>query len=368
MSDDFAKRVFVVINDQPQWITVHPNGVGTKGTPVMIEGRTGEVLAGMGGKFNGRHISAVPQGGKNEEHGAAATIKWFKTSKGNVAMKVPGGSGTKQPPAKKIPSHVAKTLGTGYYDASQKAIANGHKTAKRVWEKFEGRCKIDTTTGKKSGFFSYDTLGITFDAAKDAKEDAGHAPWSTMYHEFGHNIDFINRSSNAPNYFSHEYKNGIFADTLRAEVKKLVAIRLKQLKEDFKNLPLAEYVEKYKAGWDYYLYKSYKGNDRLARVSAKPSVKMIYTMLSNEIKMNPAKSASDISDIFEGASDAKIKGDWGHGKAYWKKRAHRLAGESFANMFSASLTAKEGLGEIKKYFPESVKIFEQMLSDLEKKS
>ena len=39
------------------WITVHPNGAGTKGTPVKIDKDTGEVLAGMGGKFNGKHIS-----------------------------------------------------------------------------------------------------------------------------------------------------------------------------------------------------------------------------------------------------------------------------------------------------------------------
>lgn len=45
-----------------KWITVHPNGEGTKGTPVKIDSGTGEVLAGMGGKFNGKHIGDV---GKN---------------------------------------------------------------------------------------------------------------------------------------------------------------------------------------------------------------------------------------------------------------------------------------------------------------
>ena len=41
-----------------KWITVHPNGAGTKGTPVQIS-ENGTVLAGMGGKFNGKHISKV---------------------------------------------------------------------------------------------------------------------------------------------------------------------------------------------------------------------------------------------------------------------------------------------------------------------
>lgn len=39
------------------WITVHPNGSG-KGQPVLLS-KGGEVLGGMGGKFNGMHISAA---------------------------------------------------------------------------------------------------------------------------------------------------------------------------------------------------------------------------------------------------------------------------------------------------------------------
>ena len=41
-----------------KWITVHPNGAGSKGTPVQIS-ENGTVLAGMGGKFNGKKLGAV---------------------------------------------------------------------------------------------------------------------------------------------------------------------------------------------------------------------------------------------------------------------------------------------------------------------
>ena len=67
--------------DEGKWITVHPNGKGVtktgdkaKGQPVLIDGETGEVLGGMGGKFKGKHISAVPKLGKEEQHGAQAKI------------------------------------------------------------------------------------------------------------------------------------------------------------------------------------------------------------------------------------------------------------------------------------------------------
>lgn len=58
----------------------------------MIEGRTGEVLGGMGGKFNGKHISAVGKHGENEQHGAAAVIKWWSArEKNNSANLTQGG-------------------------------------------------------------------------------------------------------------------------------------------------------------------------------------------------------------------------------------------------------------------------------------
>lgn len=74
-------RVPVRFKDGVKWITVKPNGPENKGTPVKLDDRTGEVLAGMGGKFNGRHISAAPRGGRQEQPGAQAVIQWSKAPK-----------------------------------------------------------------------------------------------------------------------------------------------------------------------------------------------------------------------------------------------------------------------------------------------
>lgn len=67
--------------DAAQWITVHPNGKGInakgdniKGRPCLIDSETGEILGGMGGKFTGRHISAMAQKGANEQPGAQMQI------------------------------------------------------------------------------------------------------------------------------------------------------------------------------------------------------------------------------------------------------------------------------------------------------
>ena len=48
------------------WITVHPNGEDGKGSHVEIDGE-GRVVKGMGGKFNGKHISEANKNGQKTE-------------------------------------------------------------------------------------------------------------------------------------------------------------------------------------------------------------------------------------------------------------------------------------------------------------
>lgn len=69
----FANRQ-TLAQDEAKWITVKPNGDENKGSHVLIDNETGEVLGGMGGKFTGKHISAVPKRGKEEQPGAQAKI------------------------------------------------------------------------------------------------------------------------------------------------------------------------------------------------------------------------------------------------------------------------------------------------------
>ena len=72
--------------DKAKWITVHPNGKENKGRPALIDSETGEVLGGMGGKFTGRHISAIKQGGKFEQPGAQMQITARNSAQKAAAM------------------------------------------------------------------------------------------------------------------------------------------------------------------------------------------------------------------------------------------------------------------------------------------
>lgn len=81
---DFCKRLVALdmdifglkkkpAQDEDKWITVKPNGAGNTGRPVLIDGETGKVKGGMGGKFNGKKISqAKSASSKPEDKGKSA--------------------------------------------------------------------------------------------------------------------------------------------------------------------------------------------------------------------------------------------------------------------------------------------------------
>lgn len=98
----------LMAQDDAQWITVHPNGKGAnangdpiKGRPVLIDSDTGEILGGAGGKFTGRHISAMPKGGKHEQPGAQMVINRAHLKKEHPEM-FASGSETKETNGLKI--------------------------------------------------------------------------------------------------------------------------------------------------------------------------------------------------------------------------------------------------------------------------
>nr|DAH89341.1 MAG TPA: hypothetical protein [Caudoviricetes sp.] len=57
----------IVTAQDDDWITVKPNGPDNKGRPVLIDS-SGNIKAGMGGKFNGKHITQAHNGAGEREN------------------------------------------------------------------------------------------------------------------------------------------------------------------------------------------------------------------------------------------------------------------------------------------------------------
>lgn len=140
-----------ISSDEPKWITVHPHGKGAinkngediKGTPVLIESETGVVLAGMGGKYNKRHISeacskeksqnfATEQ--KTKENAAQKHLKDLQDTAKKETKKQLKNAKAKQTQAQKKqqatkltqPNDPSKAVDYSLLDTDVKDIASGH--------------------------------------------------------------------------------------------------------------------------------------------------------------------------------------------------------------------------------------------------
>jgi len=73
------------LSQDSSWITVHPNGQGTKGVPVRIS-ENGTIEAGMGGKHNGKKLSEL-KGENNKMESVSEKLDKIQNS-GNAFAKM----------------------------------------------------------------------------------------------------------------------------------------------------------------------------------------------------------------------------------------------------------------------------------------
>ena len=341
---------------------MHPNGPGTKGTPVKLNKDTGEVLAGLGGKFNGRHISALPDGGRHEQHGAQAVIARSKvggvtgsgagSAKGKGQVNKPSGGASVQS------RQIYSALGQKHHDAIE-ALASKGRTAK-VWKKYASKTKVVRAHYKGLAYYSPSDKGIYTDIDKDANGDKYQAPYTTTMHELGHNIDNIS-SGQEYRYTSVEFDNGAYGKAIREDVDKLVNDLNTELKNEFKTLGAIGFARKYdsKLRGEQLAFFATRGVLRYQK-------KYAYRLLENLIRESKKDGCyPQLSDIVEGGTKAKCQAGFGHGASYWKY-AGMLEKEAFAHMFSLSSVNPGAYNGLKGMLPKSVAVFERMIAELEK--
>lgn len=263
--------------------------------------------------------------------------------------------------------------GRKHSKAIRQYLENAPNEIKKVWEDCvaDFHCLEPKYRGDKA-FYSPGFDGVKLNISKAAKGSDYETPYQVVFHEYGHHADYIlNRkygdknafivgkttSANQKRAFSETYKNGIFGKTLKKEANKAV--------EDWaKNQISVEAIEKkadamIKRGL---LEVSEKENYIKHALSNVVITEDTYKDFCKYIKDNlTLMQRSDISDMFEpimpGSCDYPF--GVGHGSSYWKNRDNGK--EGFAEMYSAMVNNPESLEQIKRFFPESFKIFQEML-------
>lgn len=119
----------VIAEDEAKWITVHPNGSGKnkagkdiKGRHVLIDGESGKILGGMGGKFTGKPISSISKKAK------AAPVKKTETTKAKAAP-----AKTTAPKKPDVPEGYTKLDGTMRVEKETEKAVLGVFHGNRTW-------------------------------------------------------------------------------------------------------------------------------------------------------------------------------------------------------------------------------------------
>lgn len=267
-------------------------------------------------------------------------------------------------------SDLSQKFGQTHYDGMHDLIDScQNDSAVEVWQKYESGIKVGSSTYKGREHASGSTIYVN--GANDAKGSTWEKPFQVSFHESGHAIDSMNASKGTGigRHFSSTYKDGIFPQTITREVNEMVdkeAVVIKQAFKDHKGdwewLHQHGYIPK--TSYDWFLkYGRWLGGE------PKYSKSLAYKAVENRIKALEPFAKADLSDILEGATNARISIGFGHGASYWKQRMWMgvndgLATEAFAEMIDSTFACPESLAAIQENLPESYEIFLEMLEFL----
>jgi hypothetical protein len=211
-----------------------------------------------------------------------------------------------------------KAWGKRHADSMKNIMESAPPEVQRVWAKYEGKIAVyDPSYTGRGAHYNHGRGGIRVDIAADALGSAAQPKYGTVFHEFGHNIDY------------------------------LAGTRRKTISERYRNksgLTLGQTVKK---DWRDFVKSNGQGDETEALLSLKLGL--------------TRREKWDISDMIEGAS--QTAGDYplgsGHGQSYWQGRDNGK--EAFAEMFAATTCNPDSLGAIKKVFPNAYKTFLEIL-------
>lgn len=271
------------------------------------------------------------------------------------------------PPPKYQPkpnSNMGNAIGKQHYDQMDNIVMQTtHEDVRAIWKNYEQSIKIGDANYKGTAHYRTLSKQININIAKDAKGSVYQTPFETMFHEGAHAIDAMLGQPHGALHYSSYYKNGAFGDTIRTEVDDWVKAVDAQMKKDFaanKGNTQWLFDNGYLGFFDRNAYDPATGT--LYGKAVKHSKDKAYKAIARQMsKDHDILARANLSDIVEGATNARMSFGAGHGKKYWQ-RPHALSTEAFAEMFASKMANPESYAVLQKYLPKSTQVFDEMIA------
>ncbi|MBE5808857.1 MAG: hypothetical protein E7317_11035 [Clostridiales bacterium] len=252
-------------------------------------------------------------------------------------------------------------------------VGKSDATIQQVWNKNASELRV-LDAHHLGNAYCEGRNGVRFDIDRVANGTDYKAPYQTAFHEFGHQIDFLSGRNGLP--ISYTYKNDLLSRTAMRESRE-------HLNEFFRNN-----FKKYYPSLSRRDILRTAPNDRSVRLLADQfaagtinvdqvltNQRVFDTLMAlagkqmerdfcNLVKARyKERERVDISDIFEPTTKVNYPFGIGHRydhPTYWY-RAGNHGTEIFAEMFSAEIGNHASLKAIKEFYPETYKVFREIL-------
>lgn len=249
-------------------------------------------------------------------------------------------------------------------------LKRSDENVRQVYLGYESMFKL--LDGNWRGTAHYDPAanGVRLNLSEVFASDDRRPQGTTWFHEFGHMVDSLSGN------ISETYKGGAFARSIQSEVNAYIDARNKQLRDGFKKAVAAKDTDwlvanGYMSSWKAEYIRENPDMEKTMLAALRHTKTYAYRAVADEIRHMDDAQKADVSDLFGGATVCKCEDGWGHSKAYWRPRGTQkgyelkpLAHEGFAEFFSAYTANPESREMLRKYLPESSKIFDEIIEEV----
>lgn len=230
----------------------------------------------------------------------------------------------------KIGKKLSKNLTEEEHKALVDVLKNAPENMKKLWNKYSDKFNLYDRNSEKN---SYNPLTKRIKInGKFLMGSSAKKPFERLVHEIGHHIDNLIGSEGkllttfsfiSANYFSEKHKINL------------------------RDMLIKEY-------WIYY-------NEIKNKLNTERENK-IFEEMGREFSGYSSYQKSIISDLFSGITKNEVTFGSGHKTDYWENE-NALPAEAFAHFTGALITNNEGVELIKRYFPKSLEIYNEIINN-----
>lgn len=282
---------------------------------------------------------------------------------------------------------IRASLGDDYVNTMLTMLNFTEETdVKDLFYKYGDRLKVVESDINQGAWFSATDGGIHINAKMVQNGDNAHLPYQTIFHEFGHNIDWLSKGGigwGTNSYSSTSYRNGegkTLSDTIKQD---WVNFKWQYLTDDYNYDPYSDNtvyiaIEQIFGERGQTLIRQQKENntsilDMLNSLTNSEKNQFMdkwgfrdSTIIDKLKKENLSYSArASISDIIEGCTDIKYPLGVGHGINYHHKQG-ATAREFFAEVVDGKAANPKSLEQMRRIFPNGVKMVEEIIKEISK--